>query len=482
MGKRQKPLLEIASAFDRITMNVDLALTRSILRKGIGTQVAFLPERCARIAIAETLGAMANTQGGIILLGVTKAGAVRGVRDAEAQREKALSAALLANPPLVLPMPVSVAVDGRTLIAVQVPQGLPHVYAVEDRYLIRDGAENHCLKMTQVHELMTRRGLMRFETQIAPSATTKDLDTALVKRYVEQIGQSGDLNEILQKRGCLAQTASGLRPTCAGTLVFAPDPSSWIAGAQITAICYPGREMGDEFVRQDIAGPLDAQIRQAEAFLVANTRQKTVVEGLTHKEYPTYPRQVLREMLVNAVAHRDYSIDGEAIRVLMFDDRVTVYSPGRLPGHVTIENIVTERFSRNPIIVQVLADMGFIERLGYGIDRILRLLEEKGYPPPTFEETAAGFQVTVYAQSPSNQLRRARKRQLDLNERQEQALDYVIEHGRIANREYQTLCPDVSAETIRRDLSDMVHKDILLRIGRKRATYYILKDAALAEG
>jgi ATP-dependent DNA helicase RecG len=238
--------------------------------------------------------------------------------------------------------------------------------------------------------------------------------------------------------------------------------------------------MADEFVRQDITGPLDAQIRQAEAFLVTNTHQKTVLEGLTHKEYPTYPGQVLREVIVNAVAHRDYSIQGEGIRVLIFDDRVTVYSPGRLPGHVTVENIVTERYSRNPIIVQVLADMGFIERLGYGIDRMLKLLQEAGHPPPNFEETPAGFQVTVYAKSPFAQIREARKRQLDLNSRQEKALDYVIENNRITNREYQALCTEVSPETIRRDLSDMVHQDILLRIGRKRATYYILKDATLA--
>jgi ATP-dependent DNA helicase RecG len=425
---------------------------------------------------------MANTQGGLLLLGVTKAGALRGVRDPDAQSEKALSAALLIHPPLILPMPIETDIDGHLVVAIQVPSGLPHVYALDGRYLVREDAQNHCLKMTQVHQLMTRRGLMRFETQTAASATLRDLDTQHARQYAAQLGQPGDLSEILQKRGCLAQTPTGLQPTYAGILVFAPEPDRWIASAQITAVHYPGKEMGDEFVRQDIIGPLAVQIRQAEAFLTTNTHQKMIVEGLTHQEQPMYPQEVLREVIVNAVAHRDYSIKGENIRVQVFSDRITVYSPGKLPGHVTVENIVTERFSRNPIIVQVLADMGFIERLGYGIDRMLNLLEKAKHPPPEFKETDAGFVVTVYAKSPFVEMRRARWRQLDLNERQEKALRYVIEQGRIANREYQSLCPDVSAETIRRDLSDMVHQDILLRIGRKRATYYILKDATLAEG
>ena len=135
---------------------------------------------------------------------------------------------------------------------------------------------------------------------------------------------------------------------------------------------------------------------------------------------------------------------------------------------------------RGSVWYNFLADMGFIERLGYGIDRMLRLLQEAGLPAPHFEETAAGFQVTLYSEMPTEVKDQTQWSHLELNPRQELALQYVIEHQRITNREYQKLCPDVSEETIRRDLSDLVHQDALLRIGRKRATYYILKDADLA--
>jgi ATP-dependent DNA helicase RecG len=236
--------------------------------------------------------------------------------------------------------------------------------------------------------------------------------------------------------------------------------------------------MSDRFIREEIRGTLPEQIRRAEAFVVDNIRRGVRLQGLERVEETEYPTDAIREAIVNAVAHRDYQIRGDEIRVLMFSDRIEFYSPGRLPGHVTVENLVDERFSRNETIVQILSDMGFIERLGYGIDRMIRLMAETGLPAPRFEETAAGFQVTLVGQGAALVGEEAdvrRWRLLGLNERQEKALTHLTEMGRITNREYQQLCPDVSAETIRRDLADLVDKNLLLKIGEKRATYYILK-------
>jgi ATP-dependent DNA helicase RecG len=151
---------------------------------------------------------------------------------------------------------------------------------------------------------------------------------------------------------------------------------------------------------------------------------------------------------------------------------------------VTVENIAQERFSRNQVIVQVLADMGFIERLGYGIDRMVRLMRDYNLDAPRFQETAGGFRVTLQS---ADETRVEEEATLDLealahlalNSRQEQALAYLMRHRRITNRDYQGLCSDVHPETLRRDLADLVQKDVLLKIGDKRATYYILKMAAL---
>ncbi len=162
----------------------------------------------------------------------------------------------------------------------------------------------------------------------------------------------------------------------------------------------------------------------------------------------------------------------------MFSDRLEVYSPGRLPGHVTLENLLDERYSRNEAIVAVLSDLGYIERLGYGIDRMIGAMAGLGLPAPEFVETAAGFQVTLRNAGESLVTPQSQPQPISaslLNDRQEKALAFVQENGRITNSDYQQLVPDVSAETIRRDLSDLVEQNVLIRIGSKRATYYILK-------
>lgn len=465
---------------------------RTLIERGQDRELAFAGAQSTDATLIETLSALANARGGTMLLGITRAGAVRGVRDPDGLSERVLWAALSLTPPLVLPLPERVAVRERTLLAVHVPPGLPHVYATDGRYLVRDGTQNRPLQANEIHQLMMRRGAVPFETHVPPGVTLEDLDWERVRQYtnrLQQLGQSSP-KEMLRQRACLAEVDGELLPTSAGLLLFGPDPSRWIKNAEITAVRYPGTEMGDQFLREDIRGPLSDQIRKAEAFLLANVPQQTVLQGLTREAQPAFPEDVLREVIVNAVAHRDYQVQGESIQIFCFSDRIRVYSPGRLPGHITVENIVRERFSRNPVVVQVLADLGFIERLGYGIDRMLRLLREAGQPAPRFQETAAGFQVTLTARPlapqaaqpkigplPEGPLSHTRWPHLELNDRQEQALHYLLEQGRITNREYQALCPDVSPETIRRDLSDLVHKDLLLRIGRKRATYYILKDA-----
>jgi ATP-dependent DNA helicase RecG len=242
---------------------------------------------------------------------------------------------------------------------------------------------------------------------------------------------------------------------------------------------YRGTELADEFERDDIQDTLPDAIRRAERWLLEHMRRGSRMVGLVREDWVQFPPPVVREALVNAVAHRDYSMRGEGIRIALFADRLECYSPGRLPGHVTLDNLVQERFSRNETLVQVLADLGLIERLGYGIDRMFAQMAAAGLPEPVFRETAAGFLVTLYGQpattDPQTGIDTSAWVQQGLNERQIAALLFLQQQHRITNRDLQELAPDVSAETIRRDLADLVERGLLLKVGERRATYYILK-------
>mgnify|MGYP003378318428 CR=1 FL=1 len=243
---------------------------------------------------------------------------------------------------------------------------------------------------------------------------------------------------------------------------------------------YRGREMSDEFLREDLHDTVIESVRRAELWISEHMRRGSRMVHFEREDWVQFPLGAVREALVNAIAHRDYSVRGEGIRISMFSDRLECYSPGRLPGHVTLANLTEERFSRNETLVQVLADNGLIERLGYGINRMLRQMADAGLPPPDFRETAAGFLVTLHGASSGEQpdaegVDLSEWRRMGLNERQIGALLHLIEQRRITNRDLQDLSPDVSAETLRRDLSDLVERGLLLRIGDKRGAYYILK-------
>ncbi|MBW7882692.1 MAG: putative DNA binding domain-containing protein [Caldilineaceae bacterium] len=465
---------------------VDVEELRQSLAEGANDRVALLPARSSKQTIVETLAAMANAGGGLVVLGATAKGTIQAQTDSPALRDLVIDAALLTDPPLILPKPQIVQLDGAELVVVQVPEGLPHVYNLRGVFLTRTGTQNRPLTTPELRRLLLDRSESGFESQPVAGTTLADLDMGRVLRYLDQLGLPPDEEPVgvLHSRGCIALTnpdgspPEAPMPTVAGLLLFGRDPQRFLRSAELICVRYAGEAMGDEFVRQDLAGTLVDQIKQAEAFVVGNMRRGMRIRGMTREETTEYPLAVVREAIVNAIAHRDYSIRGEGIRLLMFSDRLEVYSPGRLPGHVTIDNIKDERYSRNEAIVAMLSDLGYIERLGYGIDRMIATMQEAGLPGPEFEETSAGFKVTL--RSAGTDLVSARPEEQRwshaiLNARQETAMAFVREHGRITNSDLQSLAPDVHPETIRRDLADLVDKNLLIRIGTKRATYYILK-------
>jgi ATP-dependent DNA helicase RecG len=444
-------------------------------------RLAFLPEKVTRPRLAETLVALANARGGTLLIGIdSRSGQPQGLSNPGRTLDLAVQAALSTDPPLIVPLPEIEHIEETPVLVVSIPRGMPNVYSYRGKFLIRQGGANRPLDPRRLRRLMLERGAVSFEALVADGATLDDLDWDKVENYTVQMSglKSVGPREALLRRGCLAERDGALAPTHAGLLLFGLEPQRWLRSSEILLVRYSGTAMGDRFLREEARGTLPEQIRRAEAFVLDNMRRGVRLLGLERLEEGEYPAEAVREAIVNAIAHRDYQIRGDQIRVLMFSDRIEFYSPGRLPGHITVDNLVDERFSRNEAIVQILSDMGFIERLGYGIDRMISLMARAGLPAPSFAETAAGFQVILAGQGSallSRDVDDRRWRHLGLNERQEAALAYLAAEESITNREYQQLCPDVSAETIRRDLADLVQRDLVLKIGRKRGTYYILK-------
>lgn len=471
----------------------------------MGPALHWFPADVPVSRLAGVMAGMANSCGGTILIGIApRSPQVLGVHDQEKTLDVIFQAALLIDPPLVLPMPGVEIIENRRVFVVSIPPGLPEVYNLEGRYLGRDAAQTNPLPARLLRKLLMERGVLQFERQTHPDACVDDLDTEKIKEYLRLLGspETEPFEEVLLRRGCLRRDAGGrargakargknadaaqenhevLKPTYAGLLMFAKDPQQWLPNSTILLVRYAGSSATDRFIKQETRGTLPDQIRQAEAFLRDNIPSQVRLAGLTHQISPEYPYEVVRELLINAVAHRDYNIQGDNVHVNLYGERLEVHSPGGLPGPVTLENLLEARFSRNAVVMQLLSDMGFVERLGYGLNRVVEALRKNGMRRPVFEETAGTFRVAIFrTEEPAPDGRagpaiRALQEAL-LNPRQEQALNFLIQNRRITNRDYQDLCPDVHSETLRRDLADLVERDILIKIGDKRATYYVLKS------
>lgn len=466
-------------------MRTDQFLTedvKTLIARGMGVQLHWFPEDISPERLATVLVGMANTDGGIVLVGVSpRAGQVHGVHHPETIQDCVFQAALLVDPPLVLPMPDIENVGGMQVVRVVVPWGLPNVYSLDGRYFGREGAQTNPMPARRLRQLLVERGVIQFEALVPPGAALEDLDAHNVREYMRALNLPGNESpwEILFRRGCMKNTKEGLVPTHAALLLFGRHPQQWLPNASILAARFNGITFADRFMKKEITGTLPEQLQQAEAFIRENMRSVVRLVGLRHQESLEYPPEAVRELLVNAVAHRDYNQQGDNIHLFIFADRIEVHSPGGLPGPVTLDNLLEARFSRNAILVQVLSDLGFIERLGYGLDRVVASMHQNGLRPPRFEEAAGSFRVTLFGETlaaqPTTDLDLTAYNHLELNPRQQLALGYLGKHRRITNRDYQELCPDVHPETLRRDLVDLVNSDILIKVGDKRATYYILK-------
>jgi ATP-dependent DNA helicase RecG len=450
---------------------------QAALAGGPGQFVEFMPEPTASV-LAETLVALANADGGTILVGVSEDGSLNDALS-EGVEGLLLRAQSLCRPPVVTAWR-TLALHGGEAVAVTVSRGDQLHQLGDGRALVRSGRRNRLLSVAEVRQLESARGGGSYEEQPVPGATLDDLDPAVIAEYAARRAERAPRGERLEGEDLLLEAgALGFdgRPTVAGLLLFGKRPQRFIEQSGLVFVRFSGSDprgpggLPGYARREELPGPLARVIEGAWRVLWEEMRHEAVIPGLTREERHEYPPFAVREALVNAVCHRDYAVRGLRVEIRMFDDRLEVTSPGGLPGHITLDNIVEEHYSRNPRLVRSLYYWGYIEELGLGVDRMIEEMLEDGHPAPEFVSRPHSFGVV---------LRNARERPAarwsgNLNPRQLQALRYVQEHRRITNREYRDLCPDVSAETVRLDLVGLVEQGILLRIGDKKGTYYILK-------
>lgn len=322
-----------------------------------------------RDSLADELAAFANSRGGVCILGVDDAREVLGVPLERLDlvedfvRQLCLDSV---NPPLApvierLTLPSSTG-EKLPVLKVDVTSSL-FVHRSPGGYLHRVGSAKREMAPDYLARLFQQRSqarIIRFDEQPVPGATLDDLADNLWQRFASARIQ--DSREVLLEKLAMARSDvdGSIRPTIAGVLMASVDPRRWLPNAFIQAVAYRGTEVlpqGDSAYQldaQDISGPLDAQVLAACYFVKKNMQVFAVKQEGRH-DLPQYDLTAVFEALVNAVAHRDYSIHGAKIRLRMFADRLELYSPGAIPNTMTIESLPYRQAARNEAITSLLA-------------------------------------------------------------------------------------------------------------------------------
>lgn len=454
-----------------------------------GETLEFKREMPASSDLAKLVTAFYNTRGGTIIFGVEDETRQRvGVTNPEGI-EGGIVNILRARCSLdVMPAIEVLSSQGKEFVVVTCPQGAhkPYLASGETRPYVRIGSSNRVAQDEEVRRLYVEGSEGGFEALPCRGATIADLSQPLIAAYIRQreatssqrLGLSWE--ETLRNLGCLVRQGEMSTPTNAGVMLFTVEPQQFIGQTEVACVRFKGVDVVTYIDRRDLHGPLYQLVDDAEQFIYRHMKIGRRIEGFVGVEYREYPREAVREVIVNAVVHRDYSRRGQRIRVFMFDDRIEVYSPGTLPPGVSLEKmrrLESQSVLRNSVIVGVFRDLGrrYIERLGTGIRRMTMAMEEHGLPRPRFEEVGSEFRVTLMGPG-ERFMEELAERPLwaaDLNERQIEVVLYVGEHGRISRKE----CAEslaISSRTAARDLSELVKRGILVSRGAGRGAYYVL--------
>lgn len=385
------------------------ALTWDILR--FEKESHHYDRKSARLApkeLARHMSAFANADGGVIALGIEDAGEVTGLetRDgAENEFRQAPTTYLEYVPEYNIEL-LPYLHDSKgylTVMLVHVKPSLNRVIKMKDgKIYLRIGDHSNQLTVDEAIRLEYARGVRSFEEQIVEDATFDDLDPETLTLYGEKMNtEVSTIRDLLCARGAIRVKDGVERITCAGILLFGKMPTQFIPCARVRFLRYDGTHEGVggmiNIVKDEVVElPLPRLLLRMKDILASQMREfQTLDEDGTFKKHPEYPEFAWLEGLVNAVTHRDYSISGEYIRIKMFDDRIEFLSPGKLPNIVTVENIRTTRYSRNPVIARVLSDFGWVKELNEGVKRIYIDMENFFLEPPVYSEPGNNVQLVL---------------------------------------------------------------------------------------
>lgn len=396
-----------------------------LINNGENSGIEFKRDVIDNRSLAKELVAFSNLSGGAVLLGVEDDGSISGL-SRQSLEEWVMTACREKIRPAIIPFfeVIRDVEPGKDVAIVRVAPGFS-VHSVwhnsGNTYYIRVGTQSREATPEELSRLFQQRGAFRAELRPVSGAGLADLDLRRLRDYFGRVRQQDtpDEHDEVGWNTLLLNTELMVEEgiTVSGLLLFGTSPNRFLPFAGIDAVAFLGAEK-DYAAREraTLRGPMtpligagglieNGLVEQALDFIHRNVANKVFLEdGVRRVELPAYPSDVLRETVVNALIHRDYLLTSTDIELAIYNDRLEVISPGRLPNGITPARMRTGcRAARNQLVKDVMRDYGYLEHMGMGVPRkMIRGMKVHNGTDPELIETEESFTVRLLASGPSS--------------------------------------------------------------------------------
>lgn len=371
--------------------------------------------------------------------------------------------------------------DGKNILAVIIPE-CPKDYmpcyfkpiGLPNGAYIREANTSRKITDNEFRTYVATSKEFQFDLSEAVNTDKDEISTSKVVNLLEQSesqvqrGAAHIINDTaLENLGIISLFDGGYKPTIGGYLIFAktiPQNKNPYNRYAVRCVRYAGSDPSSKIIDAvDITGTLDSQIDDAYKFVLKNIAKDAVIIGTKRVERYEYPEEGVRELIANAIIHRDYKIIETYTQIRVFKDRIEIINPGSLPPGVTVDNIKEAQFSRNSMIAARLKDMRYLEEYGRGIDIVIKKMSDWNLPEPLFRNSVNSFEAILLG----NTYR-------DINDRQVKVIDVLLIKGRLTVHDCQKILKGTPRATINSDLKKLKDLGILVPNGASVNTYYTL--------
>ena len=383
---------------------------------GEDSTIEFKREMPHRDSLADEIAAFANSEGGVVLIGVDDYREIVGLELQELDSVEKTVVEICKDriePSIHIFFTEKLRIDDKNILKIEVPRSL-FVHRTPNGYFARQGSSKREIPPDQLARLFQSRSqarIIRFDEQLVPNTHKSTLRESLYCRFITEDATEDMIEDLLLKRSLLVEEGRDIRASVAGILMCHDTPDDYLYNSFIQTVYYRGKEKDANYQidAKDFRGPLDQQIIDAFKF-VQKHNEVSARKEIGRIDQPQYSMRAVFEAIVNAVVHRDYSKYSSKIRLFMFTDRLELYSPGALANTVTIDKLPYIQATRNELLARLLSeitlddDVGrqvkrrhFLERRGEGVGIILNESEQLSGKIPIYELFNEELCLTIFA-------------------------------------------------------------------------------------